>query len=198
MSIESAVRFERDVEGEEALVLRDGLDNLNNPKLVALLEKLDNFPVELLERLLKLDFTPTVGPEEKELVENGVKIEDILSRKVKTPVFGEIEVSDIDRYPVPREAGLGFHLKQKDFRGFEIIYVLDGEATISIPEVEQVALGVYKRSGEMTDVLLRRGDLAVLPAPVANDWTRIGKNFRFRYIGLPPWSPEIVAETFPA
>ena len=195
------IKFERRVKGEEALVLQDGLDNLNDRRLLALLTETDNFPPILFAQLLTLDFTPTKGPWNERYPETGEKVEDLEIRMLETPNFGEIEVSEVILYPsaVPtdEQPDLGFHLKQKDVRGFEAILVLEGCATMSFPDaVVPVSPGVYARSMNRTDVLLETGDLVLAPAPVANGWTHVGDIFRFRYVGLPPWSSDINAKTY--
>lgn len=195
---ESDIIFERTVLNEEAIVIRDGLNNLSHPKLVELLTKV-NFPPELFSKLITLQHEWTKGPVQEEYPPNGIKTEDILFREANTS-NGPIEVSDVCLYKTAVPAtgpDISFHLKQPNVRGFEAILVLNGEATLFFPDsVEPVTLGAQMRSDTGQAIRLHPGDLVFIPASAPNGWSDVGDGFQFRYIGQPPWHPQLIENTY--
>lgn len=151
--------------------------------------------VEELNKLLNLEFEQSSEPEVKEIFNNeGKKIEDIVERRIATK-GGEAQVLDVRLYEsvVRGKDDMSLHLKTGEKRGFEVILVLEGEATLDFPDaVEPMGTGLYVASRGRTSVNLRLGMLAIIPAPVANAWSKVGDNFRFRYICQHPWTREIV------
>lgn len=196
MSENSEVSFERKVTGEEAIVLSRGIDNLNNPKFVDLLNK-TGVPPTLFRRLIHKQCNWLKSPENQEFFSKGKKLEDIKLGIADTEL-GPVEVSEITLYPETiNPADITLHLKQPNQRGFEAILVLDGEASLHFPDsAEPIGTGIYVRSKNGTNVDLKKGDLAFIPAPTANGWSKATEGFRFLYIGLPPWHSNFVVPTF--
>lgn len=76
MPEKSEVAFERKVTGEEAIVLSRGLENLNNPKFVDLLNK-TGVPPTLFRKLIHVQCDWLKPPKDQEFFSNGKKLEDI-------------------------------------------------------------------------------------------------------------------------
>lgn len=196
MAEKQKVSFERIVPGEEALVISDGLKNLDHPILVDLLKQIGITP-KLFEQLITGQCELLNPPKDEEFAPNGKKLEDIKLGIAKTEL-GHIEVSEITLHPDAIDPNdITLHLKQPDQRGFEAILVLDGEGTLRFPDsANPVTPGVYARSDKGTDVNVNTGDLVLIPAPTANGWTKATEGFKFRYVGLPPWNSNFVVPAF--
>jgi hypothetical protein len=195
MDDELKVSFERTVKGEEAIVLTNGLHNLDNPKLLDILQK-TGVPSELFRQLVSVQYDWKIAPTHKEVFSHGEKLEDLEIGIVDTEL-GETEVSEISLYPDAIDPqNISLHLKQRDHRGFEAILVMEGAASLFFPDVvNPVGTGLYARSNKGTHVNLKKGDLVFIPAPTANGWERATEGFKFRYIGFPPWNSDFVAPT---
>lgn len=195
MTDESKVSFERDFRGEEAIVIRDGLNNLDNPRLQDLLHKA-GVPPELFKNLINAGCDWLSVPSHEEFFSQGGKLEDIEIGIAKTKL-GPIEVSEILLYPdAINPQNINLHLKQRDQRGFEAILVMEGEGTLYFPDtVDPVSIGAYARSKQGINVDIKKGDLAFIPAPTANGWAKASEGFKFRYIGFPPWNSSFVTRT---
>lgn len=195
MDDESKVSFERNVKGEEAIVLTNGLNSLDNSRLLDILQK-TGVPSKLFRQLVNVQCDWKTAPTHKEFFSHGEKLEDLKIGIVDTEL-GEIEVSEISLYPDaidPQDISL--HLKQRDRRGFEAILVMEGGATLFFPDVvNPVGTGLYARSNKGTHINLKKGDLVFIPAPTANGWERATEGFKFRYIGFPPWNSNFVVPT---
>lgn len=192
---ESKVSFERDFQGEEAIVIKDGLNNLDSSRLQDLLHK-TGVPPELFKNLINARCNWLSVPRHEEFFSQGNKLEDIEFGIAKSKL-GPIEISEILLYPnAINPQDISLHLKQRDQRGFEAILVMEGEGTLYFPDAaEPVSIGAYARSGQGINVDLKKGDLAFIPAPTANGWVKASEGFKFRYIGLPPWNSSFVAPT---
>lgn len=190
------ISFERKVKGEEAIVLSRGLENLNNPKFVDLLNK-TGVPLTLFSKLIHSQCDWLKPPKDEEFFSRGKKLEDIKLGIADTEL-GPIEVSEITLYPEAiNPEDINLHLKQPNQRGFEAILVLDGEANLYFPDsADPIGTGIYVRSRKGINVGLKKGDLAFISAPTANGWLKATEGFRFRYVGLPPWHSNFVVPTF--
>lgn len=190
------ISFERKVTGEEAIVLSRGLENLNNPKFVDLLNK-TGVPPTLFSKLIHVQCDWLKPPRDQEFFSNGKKLEDIKLGIAGTEL-GPVEISEITLYSQAiNPEDITLHLKQSNQRGFEAILVLDGKASLYFPDsADPIGTGVYVRSRSGTNVGLKKGDLAFISAPTANGWLKATEGFRFLYVGLPPWHSNFVVPTF--
>lgn len=191
MKQENCVIFERDNEDEPAVIISFGdLCDLDNPKVQELLRSID-VSTSLLGELLKMEFDPSKVNTFSIPNEKGIIKEDIEQQIVDTSL-GKVEISDCKLYKTAVEGrnDLGLHLKNQSIRGFEAILALSGQATLAFPEKVEPIGGLYFGSGRK-EVVMTPGTLAIVPAPTASGWTSIsGESFEFRYISLPPWSPD--------
>lgn len=192
----SEVAFERTVAGEEAIVLSKGLENLDNPKFLDLLRK-TGVPPTLFGKLIHGQCDWLKPPTDQEFFSNGKKLEDI-KLGIASTELGPIEVSEVTFHPeAVKPDDIALHLKQPTHRGFEAILVLEGKASLYLPDsTNPVGTGIYVRSKNGTNVDLNEGDLTFIPAPTANGWLKATEGFRFRYVCLPPWHSNFVVPTF--
>ncbi|HVZ66814.1 MAG TPA: hypothetical protein VG917_01000 [Patescibacteria group bacterium] len=189
---EVLITYDRQVPGEEAIALKDGVNNLNNPRLLQLLGK-TGVSVDLFRQLVNADCEWEVAPHAEEYFVEGKKLED-LTRMVAKTELGPIEISDVKLYGgAINPQDMGFHLKQSPNPGFEAILVQNGNAKMRIPDTVTPTGELYMQSEEYTDVALNKGDLLLLPAPVANNWSQASEDFEFRYICFPRWSKDLIA-----
>lgn len=185
--IEAApVVFERKNPSEPALVIQVGCPpRVDNPKIRKILK-----PLGITGRQLKQLLTMEISGPKKEIKARGEKIEDAIVHTFES-FLGDIEVSDCHLYKevVTGENDTSFHWK-----GFEIIYGKYGSATLSFPEVTPIFPEIYGASAERSEFEIRFGTLAIIPAPTANGWSKVSPQFGFRYVCLPPWSSDLVAQ----
>lgn len=198
---ESEILYERKDSKEPALVVHLGedLSGLDILRAKQFIERTGLNPSAFKE-LLTLNFEPIEEFKEEITGPSGEKIEDVVFRLAQTEI-GPVEVSDVDLYPavIPPSGrpDISLHLKSGPKGGFEGIYVLDGEAVLTFPnKVEPVASGIYTATPEGTGVVLKKDDLAIIPAPTANGWSEVDKGFRFRYICHPRWSSRFVKRVY--
>lgn len=201
MSKESKILFEREENQDRAIMVQLGedLSGLAIPKVRKYIERTGLNP-STFKRLLNLEFKPIEELREEIFNTSGQKIEDVHFRLADTEI-GHVEVSDVNLYPsvIPPSgnADISLHLKSGLNGGFEAIYVLEGEALLSFPnKVEPAAPSVYVATREGTSVILKKGDLAIIPAPTANGWSEVDEGFRYRYICQPRWSSETVKRVY--
>jgi len=191
MSVEAPVAYERESSKEPALVVQlENPNDLSHPKIQEMLHSL-GMPTELFGQLLRRELEP-ISTAKFSLPPEGPTMEDLDQHIVNTPL-GLVEVSDCKLYPpaAPSRDNTGLHLKVGK-GGFEVIYVLKGEAALTFPQTVNPVGGVYFASEERKNVVLTPGTLAIIPAPTANGWFEVGEGFEFRYICLPPWHESFV------
>jgi hypothetical protein len=196
MTPETPIIYEKTDQSENALVIQVG--DLESPNCLDPAQRIITsmgLSVEEFRQLVSGGLKPLEGPERFEVFnDEGDKIEDVVSWTVATSV-GVAEVADIKLYPavVGDEDNTSLHLQVGQTGGFELIYGISDKARLTFPKgVDPVAVGVYVSSRERTEVELFAGTLAIIPAPTANAWTQVGKDFKFRYICRPPWSSDFV------
>ncbi len=193
MSVEAPVVYERKSSEEPALVIQlENLFDLEHPKLQQMIQGL-GMTTELFGQLLRRELKPISTAKFSLPGDGRPTIEDIIQHIVNTPL-GKVEVSDCRLYPpaAPSRDNTGLHLKVGK-GGFEIIYALKGEATLTFPQTVEPVGGVfYVASEERKNVVLTPGTLAIIPAPTANGWFKVGEGFEFRYFCLPPWHKSFV------
>lgn len=198
---ESEILFEKKDKEEPAILvhLGENMGGLNIPEVQNYIENAGLNP-STFKKLLTLDFEPIEELNEEIFNSSGEKIEDVVFRLAKTEI-GPVEVADVDLYPAvvttTGKPDVSIHLKSGSKGGFEAIYVLGGEAVLSFPhKAEPVAAGIYATTPEGTGVVLKKGDLAIIPAPTANGWGEVDEGFKFRYICQPPWSSSFVKRAY--
>jgi len=190
------VVYERTNESDSALVVKVAdIEKLDDPKIQAMVEK-SGLTLELLKKLLTLDPSIMVeGPSLESPIFNsrGDKIEDAVTWLANTPI-GKVEVADCKLYKavVTGRDDQSLHLKVAKMGGFEVIYALEGEATLDFPESVEPVSGSYIASKEKIQVKMEPGTMAIIPAPTANAWSMVGEGFKFRYICQPAWSSSFV------
>lgn len=170
------------------------------PFLGKLLDKI-GLTSKQLTKLLSLEFEQLVPPRQFSVYNSkGEKTEEVLQRQILTTT-GFAEVSDVEIFPpaVDNSETLSLHLRtgRSKRRGFEVIYILRGEAELAFPEKVTPVGEVYGYEESMYDsVSLFKGNLIIVPAPTANGWVWVN-NLKFRYICQPPWNSRIVQPVFP-
>lgn len=180
--IDSAVAFKESFEGREVLVLHDGLKNLNHIRLKEALQTL-GFPLELFQQLIKLEHPDLSTIQWEGDYPEKDPVEHIVVRTAQTPQ-GEVEVTDTTPF---KPHTLKSRLTQKDSIGFEAILVQEGKIAYDIPrEFNPHAPGVYVASGDRIRLNLRKGDLAIIPSPVARQVAQVDDGSQYRYLG-DPW-----------
>ncbi|HVT01554.1 MAG TPA: hypothetical protein VHE53_05010 [Patescibacteria group bacterium] len=189
---EALITYDRQVAGEEAIAIRAGVNNLDNPRLIQLLER-TGVSQNLFRKLINADCEWEVAPHTEEYFVEGKKLED-LTRMVAKTELGPVEISDVKLYGgAINPDDMGFHLKQSPNPGFEAILVQNGNAQMRIPDSVEPIGELYAKSEGYTDVALNKGDLLFLPAPVANNWSYASEDFEFRYICFPRWNKNLIA-----
>ncbi|MBF8250336.1 MAG: hypothetical protein HW400_937 [Candidatus Levybacteria bacterium] len=188
---EDELVFEKKEQGEPALVikLKDKKD-LSDPRITNILMDV-GISIETFTQLLNM---PVKGTSKETFNSRGVKIEDVVQEIINTPM-GKAEIADVMLYKnaVAGQDDMALHLKVGQTKGFEAIYVEEGEALLGFPKtVDPVAPGVYAASKQRDEILLTPGTLAIIPAPTANGWSKTGEGFKFRYICQPPWNSTFV------
>ncbi|MBI3577254.1 hypothetical protein HY086_04415 [Candidatus Gottesmanbacteria bacterium] len=192
MVSESAIAYENLTKGSEALVIHNGLQNLDHPSFLRILEKV-NFPVNLFKKLLTLDHSWVLERPREGYAPAGTVIEDVILRIANT-LYGEIEVSDV--FPIVASENR-IRVRSAPFHGFETIYVLEGEAVFDFPEdARPVALGVILGSERHTPVTIRKGDLVFVPSQVARGLVHVNEGFQYRYMAQPPWDMSLITKVY--
>lgn len=176
-----SILLERKDPTEPALVMHfSSLDQWHSQELSTMVWRL-GIPRGWLEKLLQKDFDKPKKPRSFTITtDTGEKIEEISQYIAKTPL-GDVEVSDCNLYPPATRFKGSFHSE-----GFEIIYALEGEATLFFQNSTDAA------SASKDQVKMHVGDLAIIPSPTASGWSFVGEGFKFRYISSPPWRPDLV------
>lgn len=194
-NFENEIIFERQNKEEPSLVVEaPDLEKISHPKITEILKKIGLTPDQLRE-YLSLDIKAQPNFSNHPVYnDDGKKIEDIDQVIVNTP-SGPLDILDVVLHPeVLSAAGdTVIHLKKGQNGGFEIIYAKKGVATLSFTDEVVPAGNLYAGSKDKTDIELKPGTLAIIPAPTANSWTSVGEGFSFRYICQPPWNKDFVA-----
>lgn len=175
------ILLERKNPAEPALVIHAAtLDQLHSPELSMMVWRL-GIPRDWFEKLLRKEFDKPKKPRSFTIsTDTREEIEKIDQYIAKTPL-GDVEVSDCNLYPPATRFKGSFHSE-----GFEIIYALEGEATLFFQNSTDPALV------DKDQVKMHAGDLAIIPSPTASGWSFVGEGFKFRYISSPPWRPDLV------
>lgn len=187
---------------EPALIIHAGenLENLNLVQARNILGLLGVLPNTLV-RLFRQEFEPIEGPRSVKIRSlERVALEAIVQRiaKVDDQLF---EVDICKAYPavtpIGKEPRILIHFKNtENVPGFEAFLVSKGEGEIFFPNktVYDELTGEYRCTQEGKRVRVKKGDLAIIPAGTANNWSWVGDNFKFKYIAQPPYKDKIVKE----
>ncbi len=133
---------------------------------------------------------------------NGNDIEEVKIVYLPDPVGRLAEVARITLLPavVTNPPGMSVHVdrEEDDVPGFELIYVHDGWASLSLAsQYGKMPDGTWWYDGDLETCTLRRGMLAIITSNRPNAWTAVSDGvsepmFEFSYITRPVWDPSFV------
>jgi hypothetical protein len=165
-----------------ALLVKDILNNLNNPAYTGKMESL-GFDINLLNDLLKSTYKNFLGaPVEMDYPPPpGKPVEHIRIQSARTSNGKEIETTEVTAF-APHTTKI--RLQKDESIGFEAIFLREGSITYDIyPEVKPFYAGVYTEEGKPTSIILEPGDLLLIPRPVSRKISEVTKNSKYLYIG---------------
>jgi hypothetical protein len=126
----------------------------------------------------------------------GELVEEVYESSYNHPSLGLIEVSLCKLYPEVVHEPINAPIHEPEDRsstyggpGFEMFYVIKGEATMFIPDntAWDPETDTFIRSAEGTHIVLQKGSLLIIPSPTPNGWSDVNEGFEFKYIGFPPY-----------
>lgn len=205
--LDFTIYFYKQKPGLEALIVRIGsLDDIEGLEKSGTESVLENAGVSFKTFVGLLNHKFNINDSETITIrkESGEPIEDIELEVLET-TEGTAEVSKCTLYstvldPTGR-ARVMVHMPGEKIRGFDAIYILEGEATLFFPRFVVEENGNLITSDEGQHIDLHPGYVAIIPALTPNGWSAIGNKdsnetqaLKFLYMAMPPYADKTVKE----